>query len=1177
MRSNYLSSLTYKNRSLPLLGLLFSTVFCDTVLLIQICLTFHAKQELYLPTILAAFLLPFLIFAAGGAALADKMPKRGAIILGKTVEFAAMLLASFALFRGEALLIYASLFLCGVTSALLLPSYSGIQHETFSEKYLSRAVGDSLCAGFLAGIFGIIISFLCGSHLFVSPEQVDQEPGLAAFSMAIPMCVISFLGVFLAYRIYPTAVEADQAAQKRRAKIFSLKDGIHELTANKSTAVCNLGMTFFFLLFMAIELLLLFSYQVTPRWKDLAGTTGFIYLEALFPGMIFTIALGIGFALCGRLSGGKVECGLVPFGAVGMAIFLPLAVWCPGEMHTVKNFFEFFMHEKPVLPEFQWYPLGMFWLFLAGLFAGLIPVPIRTFLHASFSPEARGAAFATSNAILFLLLSLVLIRDDFLENLVNLGIDQRHWLALAGFIPLIATVIAGIFLPWLTIRSMAVLLTHTLYKLSVKGAENIPAKGGALLIANHSSYVDSLLILSCTSRQVRFLIHEKFYRHPLIHPFAKMIGSIEVPSKGQHRIEKMLEKIRQSLRDGRVVCVFPEGKVSRNGVMGDFKAGYAKMLPDDCEIPLIPVSVGLVWGSFFSNYSEKSFSFSHPARIAIGKPMKRTEVDTAFCLRQAISVLETEVSIPPQSTERTLHYQFAKNANRHPFRKVFCQHGGEDYPMFKTLVSAVVLSREIRKIAGDSKYVGILIPNSVTLVTTILACLYADKVPVPLNHTVSGDIMRKSLDKAGITTVLVDKAFLEKARIGMMPEMVELKEVESGISAMSRLFWGLACIFLPTQELMTYVSPNTHREVEATAVVLFSSGSTGQPKGVMLSHHNINADVDAFVRALSWTEKDRMLGSLPLFHSFGMMTSFWLPAMVGCKVVYVSSPLECSQVEEASIRHKLTIILATPTFMAAYLRRCAKETFAHFRFAIVGAEKLRKDITQRFNEVTEGKSLLLEAYGCTELAPVVTVNIGSDPLEPGKECGKEGSIGVALQGISVRIVDPVTREELPPGMDGLLLVKGPIVMQGYISDPVRTANVISDGWYETGDIGHMDPDGYITLSGRLSRFSKIAGEMVPHELLECIMGEIIGRDERVFAVGGIPDKNKGEALVVVYLKDKMNVTPEEMNEFLRKHNIPNLWIPRTANYRAVDSLPVTGTGKLDLVHLNEFIKKEFCV
>ena len=1178
MHPTYLTHLSYRDRGRPLLGTLATSVFCDTALLVMVFASLNLAESGNLFLLLASFIFPFLIFAASGAAIADRMPKRGAIILGKTAEFATMLFAAFSFYKGgDPFLIFGITFLTGITAALLLPSFNGIISETFSEKNLSKAVGDTLCTGFIAGITGVIYVFLFVAFIF--HFTLAEAPGLwqksHSFAIIVPVCITAFFGLICSYRIYPTAMEADREAQLRRAKIFSLKDGIQELMLSKSRAVSDLGATFFFLLFALVELLFLCTFRESQRWVELTESGQPLIFEAFFPGVIFALALAVGFSFCGRLSAGKVECGLVPFGALGLAVFLPLAAWIPGPVISCHGFFHISWGSDILQEDFQFYPLQILWLLLAGFFAGLIPVPIRTYLHKRVAPEARGAAFATSNAILFLLLAILFLREDFFGKMIRSGYNLPLLLAVAGFIPLFLTIIAGFFLPWMPIRSAAVLLTHTFYRLSVKGAENIPEKGGVLLIANHSSYADSLLLLACTSRQIRFLIHEKFYRNPLIHPFAKMLGSIEVPARGKHRIGKMVNKIRQALQNGDVVCVFPEGRVSRNGVMGNFKAGYAKMLPDDCDVPIVPVSVGHVWGSLFSNYSAKRYKFFHPARVSFGEPMKRTDIDTAFCLRQAISVLETEASMEPLKTEKTIHYLFAKKAKRYPFRKVFCDYNGEEVPMFRTLLSAVLLSREIRKISGNSRYVGLMLPNSVSMATGILAVLMADKVPVPLNYTVSKDILRRSLDKAEISTVLTNRSFLKKINMELIPEMTMLEDLQSGISLSSKILWTLACVILPHQELMTYVSPRTHRDVEYTAVLLFSSGSTGQPKGIMLSHHNINADVNSFVRALGWTEKDQIPGTLPLFHSFGFTTSFWLPAMVGSKTVYVPSPLDCSAIEAASLRHNLTIILATPTFMAAYLRRCSEKVFEHLRFAIVGAEKLRKDISLRFAEVTRGKASLLEAYGCTELSPIVTVNIGRDLLRAGKKCGKDGSIGVAMPGISVRIIDPVTREELPPGMDGLLLVKGPVVMQGYIADPVRTANVISDGWYETGDIGHMDPDGYITLSGRISRFSKIAGEMVPHELLECIMGEIIGRDERVFAVGSIPDPVKGEALVVIYLKDKMNVSPEEMNDFLRKHNIPNLWIPKAANYRAVDVLPVTGTGKLDLFSLNEFIKKEF--
>ena len=321
---------------------------------------------------------------------------------------------------------------------------------------------------------------------------------------------------------------------------------------------------------------------------------------------------------------------------------------------------------------------------------------------------------------------------------------------------------------------------------------------------------------------------------------------------------------------------------------------------------------------------------------------------------------------------------------------------------------------------------------------------------------------------------------------------------------------------------------------------------------------------------MGWTNHDKLLGNLPLFHSFGFTTGFWMPLVIACKVVYVVSPLDCTMVGRALKEHQLSILLATPTFMQSYLRRCTPDQFDSVRLAIVGAEKLRSDLADKFAEKMNGRIKLVEGYGCTELSPIVSINVGSSILELGKDIGRPGSIGAAMPGICVKIVDPVTGVELPPDTDGLMLVKGPNVMQGYLDDPVQTARVLDHGWYDTGDIARMDIDGYITISGRLSRFSKIAGEMVPHEMLECIMNELSGSEERCIAVSGIPDPVKGEALVVLHT-DELKRTPEELNTQLRDRCIPNLWIPRPQNYWRVDKLPILASGKLDLMHLNSFI------
>ena len=887
------------------------------------------------------------------------------------------------------------------------------------------------------------------------------------------------------------------------------------------------------------------------------------------------IGMGLGCYLCGRLSGNKIELGLVPYGALGLAVFLPLAGYCPGEALRIHGVL---LH-----------PLALLWLCLAGICSGFFVIPLRTFLQQALKPAVRGAALACSNAICFTVV-LLSAAGAFLLQIGSMKLPEgtpEYVVEIAGHIPSFTpshlflfialltigvTVFAMFLLPDLALRFGVVALTHSLYKIRIVGAENIPESGPVLLVANHVSFIDGFLITACTSRKIRFLMHEDFYRHPLIHPFVKLTGFIEVPAQGRLKsMQEMFGIVQEALRRGEAVCVFPEGKITRNGLIDDFKAGYAMMLPPDRKVPIVPVYLGMIWGSIFSYYYGRlkfrlPREFPYPALVSFGKPILRENV-SAFELRQAVSELGADAEQTLRKEERTLHYQLAKHASRHPFRVMVQDYDGKSLPAFQLLVASIVLYREIRK----------MVPDSVAASLSVTAVLMADKVPSPLNFTVSAETLDCSIRKAGITLILTSRKFLQKIHREPVPQMVFLEDVAARIPKKNKLFWAVLTAILPHQELMNLVSPVTHRNVFGTAVLLFSSGSTGEPKGVLLSHRNINGDIYSFMRVMGWTRRDKILGNLPLFHSFGFTTGYWMPLAIACKVVYVVSPLDAATVGNAIEKYGLTIFLATPTFMQAYMKRCRAEQFKSVRLAIVGAEKLRRDIAERFAGVTDNRIALVEGYGCTELSPIVSINIGSSILELGKVIGKAGSIGAPMPGICVKIVDPVTGVELPPDTDGLMLVKGPNVMQGYLEDPAQTARVIENGWYDTGDIARMDIDGYITISGRLSRFSKIAGEMVPHEMLECVLNELAGTEDRIFAVTGIPDPGKGEALVVLHTA-AMKMTPEEMNAMLRERSIPNLWIPRPQNYWLVDRIPVLASGKLDMMELNaimpELIRKQ---
>ena len=381
------------------------------------------------------------------------------------------------------------------------------------------------------------------------------------------------------------------------------------------------------------------------------------------------------------------------------------------------------------------------------------------------------------------------------------------------------------------------------------------------------------------------------------------------------------------------------------------------------------------------------------------------------------------------------------------------------------------------------------------------------------------------------------------------------------IAVMALLLW-----FLPGSCLEWTLGGGKKKTLDDLATIIFSSGSTGEPKGVMLTHCNIASNIEQMGQTFMFDRNDSLLGVLPFFHSFGFTVTLWLPAVLGVGAVYHPSPLDLSVVSELVRDFRLTFLMATPTFLQAYLRRCSPEDFGSLEFVLVGAEKLPERLALAFEDRFGVRPL--EGYGTTECSPVITVNT-RDFRAPGfrQVGGKRGRIGHPLPGVSVRIVDPETREPVPVGMPGLLIVRGPNVMLGYLGKPEKTAEVLQDGWYVTGDIATEDEDGFLSITDRLSRFSKIGGEMVPHIKIEERLHEIAGATEQRFVVTAVPDGKKGERLVVLHLlaEEELRVVIERLPEA----GLPNLWTPRPNQFFAVEEFPHLGTGKLDLRRIRE--------
>jgi acyl-[acyl-carrier-protein]-phospholipid O-acyltransferase/long-chain-fatty-acid--[acyl-carrier-protein] ligase len=355
-------------------------------------------------------------------------------------------------------------------------------------------------------------------------------------------------------------------------------------------------------------------------------------------------------------------------------------------------------------------------------------------------------------------------------------------------------------------------------------------------------------------------------------------------------------------------------------------------------------------------------------------------------------------------------------------------------------------------------------------------------------------------------------------------------------------------------------------ELDDLATVIFSSGSTGEPKGVMLSHFNIGSNIQQLEQIFGFDRHDRMLGILPFFHSFGFTGTLCLPAALGIGVVYHPNPLDAKAVGQLVNEHAITFLLATPTFLQLYTRTCAPEQFGSLRVVMTGAEKLPDRLSAAFEEQFGIRPV--EGYGCTECAPAVAVNTHDFRSAGFRQIGvKRGKIGHPVPGMCVRIVEPQTGEPLPVGQAGLLLVRGPNVMQGYLGRPEKSAEVLRDGWYVTGDIAAMDEDGFLQITDRLSRFSKIGGEMVPHIKVEEKLHELAGATEQVFVVTGVPDEKKGERLLVLHKLGQDQL--QSCLEKLAQCDLPNLWKPRPDQFFRIEALPYLGTGKLDLRKVRE--------
>jgi len=717
------------------------------------------------------------------------------------------------------------------------------------------------------------------------------------------------------------------------------------------------------------------------------------------------------------------------------------------------------------------------------------------------------------------------------------------------------------------LRFLGLPLMRMIYRVQAVGVERLP-RGGFLLLPNHITWVDAIILLIACPRPIRFMIAEEFYRNRWLHAVLRAVRCIPVTSR---RAKDAMQLASEMIRDGEIVCVFPEGRLTRSGVLGGLRRGY-ELIARRAEAPVVPVWLDQLWGSIFSFQGGRFFRkwpqhFPYPASVEFGYPLSPNEADTATVREQLLQLGECCFSRRP-ALRQSLGAAALRGLARHPFRTaVIDGMDGSVVSRSKLLGAAAALSRYLRRHYPEQR-IAIVLPASKGAVVANLAVVLAGKVPVGLNFTSGRNALERAEAIAGLTTTISAQAFASRLPDFPWPEnVIQLDEL---LPKMKRqiLLWWLAAILVPAPILIRWLEvPKQGGPGEA--VLLFTSGSSGDPKGVILSHRNLVGNVAQFRIVLDATKKDLILASLPFFHSFGCTVTLWFPLVDGVRIVTYPNPLDAAKCAELIGRYQVTVVLAAPTFLRGYLRKAEPAQFKHVRLTITGAEKLPRSLAEAFEERLEQP--VFEGYGQTETSPVVSVNLPDpEPPNPGESAEpahRPGSVGKMVPGLAAQIRDPETGRKLSLHDSGMLWLRGVNIFEGYLNDPRRTAEVLQDGWLKTGDLGRFDKDGFLFIEGRLSRFSKIGGEMVPHETVEHAIVSALGlshEGERAIAVASVIDPVKGEALVLL---STVEIDQQQLRENLRTAGVPNLWIPKTI--MQVEQIPVLATGKLDLRRCNE--------
>lgn len=1098
---------------------------------------------------LACFTLPYLLLAAVAGYLADRFSKRRVIVMCKVAEIVLMMLAVAAIYSQNLYALFFVLALTGAQAALFGPSKLGSIPEMLQPQKISAANGVVGLTTVVATVAGVV----AGNELYAatSPRGLTNT-----WICAVVLIGTAVVGTLCSFVIRPLPVA--NPALKFPTNVFAQTwRDLRALAASRAMLRVALGIGFFW------SLGALAQSNILEFTKE-----GGLFQQHSSPLLAaLVVGVGLGSVLAGIWSAGRVELGIIPLGAAGVAISSILLFTVEGSLAA---------------GDASWSPsylLAAFYLFLLGISAGLFDVPLAAYMQHRSPPQQCGAILAACNFLTFagMLLSAglyFLLRAPLGGNTEPL-FSAREVFLLAGIFTIPVFLYSVFLLPQASLRFFVWIASKTAYRVRVYGHENLPEQGGALLISNHVTWLDAVFLLMASSRPIRMLAHADYISGWPIRWLARLWGVIPI-TPGSKTVRNSLEQARQALKQGELVCIFPEGELTQTGQVQAFKPGLLS-LAEGTNVPVIPVFLDELWGSIFSRAGGKYFwkwprRWPYPVSIHFGRPIEKP--DDVQLARQAVEELGVSAVQLRYQRQMVLPRMFLRMCKRTFFKAKLADSTGVNLTGGKLLIGSLALRRalHLKLLAPEERYVGLLLPPSVGSVVTNIALPLSGRIGVNLNYTLSSEAINSCIRQCGIRRVLTSRKVMEKLNLDINAELVYLDEFKSQVSKWDK-FVAMFQAALPTVVLERWLGLMDLRPDDPITVI-FTSGSTGEPKGVVLSQRNVGSNIEAMDQLVNLRPDDVAIGVLPFFHSYGYTATLWTVLAFDTMGVYHFSPLDATQVAKLCKKFKGTLLMVTPTFLRNYMRRCQREDLETLEVIFASAEKLPKELSDAFEAKFGVRPQ--EAYGATELSPLVAVNIpparASDPTQ---KTAKEGSVGKPIPGVMAKVVDPDTGRTLPVDTPGMLLIKGPNVMQGYLHRPDLTEKVICDDWYVTGDIAKLDSDGFIFITGRQSRFSKIGGEMVPHIKIEETLQRILSGDEEELkaVVTAVPDSRRGERLVVLH--KPIEKTPQQICKELQAAGLPNIWIPSADSFCEVPEIPVLGTGKLDLKGLKDLALAKF--